>query len=81
MSIAELVQELNELIAERDELRRRVEELEFVARNENRPKLTDRDARRIRELERAGYTQSDIASMFDVNKATVSRIVRGIYHC
>lgn len=79
-TIVNLIEALDGLIQERNQLRRRVEELEFLAKNENKPKLTTREVEHIHELARAGHTQTDIASMFDVNRATVSRIVRGLYH-
>ncbi|BBC53844.1 putative HTH DNA binding domain protein [Mycobacterium phage PP] len=46
----------------------------------NRKKLSDEDVRNIRALRRSGVKQSDIADSYDVNRATVSRIVRGVYH-
>ncbi|ASZ75482.1 HTH DNA binding protein [Mycobacterium phage Kimona] len=49
-------------------------------RRPNRRKLSKQDAEHIRGLIRAGHKQRDIASAYDVNPATVSRIARGIYH-
>lgn len=46
---------------------------------DNRKKLTKREVELIRGLRRSGSTQRDLAVMFEVNPATVSRIVRGIY--
>jgi uncharacterized protein YjcR len=46
----------------------------------NRRKLTERDVRDIRAAYRGGMRQSDLADNYGVNPATVSRIVRGIYH-
>lgn len=46
----------------------------------NAKKLTQREVSLIRDLHRAGSSQRDIAYSFDVNPATISRIVRGIYH-
>lgn len=45
----------------------------------NQKKLTKREVARIRELKRNGFTQKQIADIFDCNPATVSRIIRGIY--
>lgn len=45
----------------------------------NRKKLTKREVVRIRQLKADGWKQSAIADAFDVNRATVSRIVRNIY--
>ncbi|AGT14298.1 HTH DNA binding protein [Mycobacterium phage Adzzy] len=46
----------------------------------NRRKLTEREVRDIREAYRGGMKQKDLASNYDVNPATISRTVRGIYH-
>lgn len=49
----------------------------------NRPnakKLTKREVREIRDYHRSGVPQATIAGMYDVNPATISRIVRGHYH-
>ncbi|AUV62004.1 HTH DNA binding protein [Mycobacterium phage SWU2] len=46
----------------------------------NRKKLSQTDANHIRDLKRAGYSQADIAAVYDIHPATVSRIVRGVYH-
>lgn len=45
----------------------------------NRKKLTKRDALLIRQMKRSGEKQAALAVTFDVNPATISRIVRGIY--
>ncbi|WP_158881911.1 helix-turn-helix domain-containing protein [Amycolatopsis anabasis] len=45
----------------------------------NQKKLTARDVARIRELASANWKQVDIADAFDINPATVSRIVRHKY--
>lgn len=49
-------------------------------RRNNRKKLTDREVRAIRESARLGAKYVDLAYDYDVNPATISRIVRGIYH-
>lgn len=47
----------------------------------NQPKLTDRQVREIRWLKsNTKASQKEIAEAYDINPATVSRIVRGIYH-
>lgn len=46
----------------------------------NRRKLTASDVREIRDMYRRGWTQKDLAYSFDVNRATISRIVRRQYH-
>lgn len=45
----------------------------------NRKKLTDADVRTIRLNYKTGMTQEEIAGYFGINRATVSRIVRGEY--
>ncbi|WP_100460540.1 helix-turn-helix domain-containing protein [Mycobacteroides abscessus] len=46
----------------------------------NRRKLTGSDVRAIRDMYRKGWKQKDLAESFDVNRATISRIVRRQYH-
>jgi DNA-binding NarL/FixJ family response regulator len=46
----------------------------------NKKKLTKRDVGLMKDLKRLGSTNLELATAFDVNPATVSRIVRGIYH-
>jgi DNA-binding XRE family transcriptional regulator len=51
------------------------------AKTDNRKKLDHRDAQRIRRLYNTrDVTQQDLAEMFDVNDATISRIIRGKYY-
>lgn len=69
----------NELESEVVELRREVDRLRKGRSNQK--KLSAREAERMRERYRSGeFTQAQLADMFDVNDATVSRIVRGIYY-
>ncbi|BBY34927.1 helix-turn-helix domain-containing protein [Mycolicibacter minnesotensis] len=46
----------------------------------NRKKLRPNDVRAIRDMKLSGESNRNIADLFGVNPATVSRIVRGIYH-
>lgn len=46
----------------------------------NRKKLTRREVSDIRAAHRGGMSQSDLARSYELNPATVSRLVRGIYH-
>lgn len=47
----------------------------------NEKKLTDSDVRRIRTEHKTGrFSQSEIAGWYDLNRTTVSRIVRNKYH-
>lgn len=61
------------------ELRREIDRLRKG--HSNQKKLSPREAKRMREKYQTGkFTQAQLADMFDVNAATVSRIVRGIYY-
>lgn len=72
MTVSELIEYIEKLEKENRELRRKTD---------NRRKLDERDAARIRRLHASGnWTQADIAEMFNVNDGTISRIVRGIYY-
>lgn len=46
----------------------------------NRHKLTDHEVQDIRAAHRGGMKQKDLALNYGVNPATISRIVRGVYH-
>ncbi len=48
-------------------------------KNDNRKKLTTREVATIRDMVRAGYSQAEVADIYDVSPPTVSRIVRGQY--
>lgn len=52
----------------------------YVVVKSNTKKLLPADVRQIRAMHRRGASQADIAHAYRVNPATVSRIVRGIYH-
>lgn len=74
-----LIGEIDAVLEENRSLRKQVEELESERYN-NGPKLTRDDVSKIRDLRRAGYKIGEIAEIYDVNKSTISRTVRGIYH-
>ncbi|QXO13325.1 helix-turn-helix DNA binding domain protein [Mycobacterium phage Trooper] len=46
----------------------------------NRKKLSEADAKDIRNAYYGGAKQKDLARNYGVNPATISRLVRGIYH-
>lgn len=82
---------LARLVAENDELRKLNQQLTWALDGHhgvqptgpNRPnakKLTEREVFEIRDMKRRGWTNVEIATAFDVNRATISRIVRGQYH-
>ncbi|QJD50147.1 helix-turn-helix DNA-binding domain protein [Mycobacterium phage Danforth] len=82
----ELQTTVQRIVAENTDLRRRTSgqvatiATAFAKGRENRKKLTDREVRAIRDAARLGRKQVDLAYDYDVNPATISRIVRGIYH-
>ncbi|AIS73809.1 HTH DNA binding protein [Mycobacterium phage SnapTap] len=46
----------------------------------NRKKLSRQDAKDIRDAYYGGAKQKDLARNYGVNPATISRLVRGLYH-
>lgn len=51
------------------------------AERPNARKLTPSEVRQLRtEYRRGAMNQRELASTYDLNPATVSRIVRGVYH-
>ncbi len=73
-----VMKEIDALIKERDELRK---QLDVLQEPNNQKKLTDREVKEIRNLARTSdLTQREIADCYDINSATVSRIVRSVYH-
>lgn len=72
MSVPELYEYIESLEKENRELRRKTD---------NRRKLDERDAARIRKLHsKNNWTQAELAEAFNVNDGTISRIIRGIYY-
>ena len=78
-TIVSVVNEFDELLTERNYLRKRVDDLEAQPKN-NRPKLSDQEVKDIRAAYRGGMSQVDLANNYGVNPSTISRIVRGFYH-
>lgn len=56
------------------------DEIVAIVNHSNRKKLSDIDVRSIRLACRQGSSQAEVAELFGINPATVSRIVRGIYY-
>ncbi|BCP36421.1 hypothetical protein MINTMi198_17910 [Mycobacterium intracellulare M.i.198] len=89
-TLAKLVSRVDELEAENSDLADLAAELASRkhaterSTGPNRPnnnrKLTEREVSEIREHSRMGWKNADLARAFDVNPATISRIVRGQYH-
>lgn len=73
---------INDLLNERDYWKDRAQAVIRVTGGSrpNRKKLTAKEVGTIRELKRSGESNRSIADVFDINPATVSRIVRGLYH-
>lgn len=74
-----VLKEFDEILEERDALRERVKQLEAKT-SDNKRKLSKSEVSSIRGMRRAGFKLQEIADTFDINQATVSRIVRGEYH-
>lgn len=74
--IGDLEQKLRTVVEENQHLRHQLRE----RRAENRKKLSAEDAELIRDMHRVGWTVTQLAYVFDVNKSTISRIVRGMYY-
>lgn len=70
--------DLNALRERYAELLRENEKLRDASNNGK--KLGPGEVRRMRQWHADGWKQSTLADAFDVNPATVSRIVRGLYH-
>lgn len=79
MMLGQLMVELRELMDDNRRLRGRVEELESKELD-NKRKLSRREVQDIRDAYRGGMRQKDLADAYQVNPATISRTVRGIYH-
>jgi len=77
--LLDFMQEFVAILDERSALRKRVAELE-AAPSSNKPKLTERDVKDIREAFRGGVSQKSLSDAYEVNPATISRTVRGFYH-
>ena len=74
---------IGDLVEKLHSVQLRVAELEYEreqARTKNRPKLRPNEAQQIRILHRDGLPQKDIAQMYEVHPATISRIISGVYH-
>lgn len=69
---------IRELLDENDRLKRDLSAAKGTPTN--RKKLTDREVKQLKEMHRAGTSQAELAEVFDIHPATVSRIVRGLYH-
>lgn len=77
--IDQLVNEIDEILCENRELKKRVTDLEARTLN-NRRKLSSGEVKDIRSAYQGGMIQADLANSYGVNPATISRIVRGLYH-
>lgn len=77
--LVDLAVELASIVDENFRLKERVAELEAKPLD-NRHKLTRHEVQDIRAAHRGGMKQKDLAINYGVNPATISRIVRGVYH-
>lgn len=77
--LADFAKALTAVLEENDRLIKENEALKAKP-TDNRPKLTDREVKEIRDMRRMGLSTREIADIYDVNKSTISRIVRREYH-
>lgn len=77
--IKDLSVAFDQLQRENDALKRKTGATVGVQRP-NRPKLTNREVADIRSLHRSGGTQAELADIFDVNRSTIYRTIKGVYH-
>jgi DNA-binding transcriptional regulator YiaG len=76
---------IGELIAELHDVKSRAAKLEeengtLRAKTDNRKKLRPFEVHQIRKLYSNGMSQAEIAAVYAVNPATISRTVRKVYH-
>lgn len=82
-TIVKLIREFDALVLENRAMREELDRVGAAANGEqraNRPKLSDLDVQDIRAAYRGGMAQYQLADNYGVNPATISRIVRGLYH-
>lgn len=77
-ALAALLKDIDDLVKERDELRKQLEA--YKEERNNRKKLSQREVTEIRHLARASdMSQHEIAECYDVSGPTISRIIRNVY--
>lgn len=77
----QLIDGIQALIDDNEQLRRQISAgSTSTAARTNKPKLSKRDVDMMRQLKRLGATNRELATAYDVNPATVSRTIRGMYH-
>jgi DNA-binding MarR family transcriptional regulator len=80
LTAQKVAQYIEGLVAENEKLRARLS-LAGLGKHINAKKLTPSEVREIRHLHNtSSMTQADLAEAYDVNPATISRIVRRQYH-
>lgn len=71
--------EVHDTVGKADRIWDRLEDQGYVIVKSNEKKLLSADVREIRTKYKTGASQVDLAHMYRVNPATISRIVRGLY--
>lgn len=79
MTLTQFAAQINAVLEENKRLLQRVAELEAKPLD-NKRKLSAREVQDIRAAHRGGMSQKDLADSYEVNPATISRTVRGLYH-
>ena len=79
-----IVMQIEDYDALHDEVERLTEvnkslKLQIRQQPSNKKKLTWCEVKHIRDMYRKGYKVKELATIFDVNHSTTSRIVRNIY--
>ena len=69
----------HDTVGKADRIWDRLEDQGYVIVKSNEKKLLSADVREIRTKYKTGASQVDLAHMYRVNPATISRIVRGLY--
>jgi hypothetical protein len=79
VSPSAIAKAINDLLDENERLRKQIAAGSTSSQRSNKKKLTKRDVGLMKDLKRLGSSNVELAAAFDVNRATVSRIVRGQY--
>ena len=77
--LVETLTKLQDILHENERLKKENDALK--AKTDNRKKLTKKEAAEIRRLYRTtGYSQRELADVYDVHRATIGRIISRVYH-
>lgn len=77
-ALRELVSAIQWVLDENEKLHKQLKQAK--SGGYNRPKLTKTDVQSIYHLRRTGLSLKEIADIYDCNKSTISRTLKGVYH-